>query len=96
MIAGLIDDSCDDLLTIRLKIGTQGYASPLGVIEAVRTLMQMCRNSIDNKRSPVSYQLRFALKANESEELLTKNFQNQGVQSFRTCKIFSPRKFIIL
>ncbi|MCP9257230.1 hypothetical protein DINM_000465 [Dirofilaria immitis] len=43
----------DDLLTVKEKVVTRSYSSPLEVVNAVKTLMQACRNAVDNKRSPV-------------------------------------------
>ncbi|CAG9530357.1 unnamed protein product [Cercopithifilaria johnstoni] len=45
--------SYDDLLTVKEKVITRAYSSPLDVVNAVKTLMQACRNAVDNKRSPV-------------------------------------------
>uniref|UniRef100_A0A0R3RTJ3 Bromo domain-containing protein n=1 Tax=Elaeophora elaphi TaxID=1147741 RepID=A0A0R3RTJ3_9BILA len=45
--------SYDDLLTVKEKVVTRAYSSPLEVVNAVKTLMQACRNAVDNKRSPV-------------------------------------------
>ncbi|KAK6107108.1 WD domain G-beta repeat family protein [Brugia pahangi] len=45
--------SYDDLLTVKQKVITRTYNSPLEVVNAVKTLMQACRNAVDNKRSPV-------------------------------------------
>ncbi|OZC05932.1 hypothetical protein X798_07090 [Onchocerca flexuosa] len=45
--------SYDDLLTVKEKVITRAYNSPLEVVNAVKTLMQACRNAVDNKRSPV-------------------------------------------
>uniref|UniRef100_A0A1I7V9M8 Bromo domain-containing protein n=1 Tax=Loa loa TaxID=7209 RepID=A0A1I7V9M8_LOALO len=45
--------SYDDLLTVKEKVITRAYSSPLEVVNAVKTLMQACRNAVDNKRSPV-------------------------------------------
>uniref|UniRef100_A0A915PM02 Bromo domain-containing protein n=1 Tax=Setaria digitata TaxID=48799 RepID=A0A915PM02_9BILA len=45
--------SYDDLSTVKEKVISRVYNSPLEVVNAVKTLMQACRNAVDNKRSPV-------------------------------------------
>ncbi|VDK43871.1 unnamed protein product [Anisakis simplex] len=46
-------DGCDDLQTIQQKLRSNEYASPMELKSAVERLMQTCRSTVDNKRSPI-------------------------------------------